>query len=62
MTLRVVFLDRASLSARVRKPACAADYVEYEKTAVDEIVPRLTGATVAVRLRCGRMFWRNSRS
>jgi glycerate dehydrogenase len=48
MTLRVVFLDRASLSARVRKPACAADYVEYEKTAVDEIVPRLTGATVAV--------------
>jgi glycerate dehydrogenase len=48
MTLRVVFLDRASLSARVRKPACAADYVEYEKTAIDEIVPRLTGATVAV--------------
>jgi glycerate dehydrogenase len=48
MTLRVVFLDRASVSARVRRPAGATDYVEYEKTAVDEIVPRLSGATVAV--------------
>jgi glycerate dehydrogenase len=48
VTLRVVFLDRASLKAKVRKPACASEYVEYEKTAVDEIVPRLAGATVAI--------------
>jgi glycerate dehydrogenase len=48
LTVRVVFLDRASLRARVRKPACASDYVEYEKTSVEEIVARLKGATVAV--------------
>jgi glycerate dehydrogenase len=48
MKQRVVFLDRASVKARVRRPACAADYVEHEKTAVAEIVPRLQGATVAI--------------
>jgi glycerate dehydrogenase len=46
--VNVVFLDRASVKARVRRPVCAADYVEYEKTAVDEIVPRLAGASVAI--------------
>jgi glycerate dehydrogenase len=45
---RAVFLDRASLKAKVRKPAGVTDYVEYEKTAVGEIVPRLRGATVAI--------------
>jgi glycerate dehydrogenase len=48
MTHRVVFLDRASLKATVRKPACANEYVEYERTAVQEIVSRLTGADVAI--------------
>ena len=48
MTLRVVFLDRASLKAKVRKPSCATEYVEHEKTAVDEITARLAGATVAI--------------
>jgi glycerate dehydrogenase len=48
MTLRVVFLDRASLKATVRPPACAHEYIEYERTAPQEVVPRLTGATVAV--------------
>jgi glycerate dehydrogenase len=48
MIHRVVFLDRASLKAKVRKPSCASEYVEYEKTAVAEIVPRLRGAGVAV--------------
>ena len=48
MTMRVVFLDRASLKARVRKPSAAAEYVEYEKTAVEDIVARLEGASVAV--------------
>jgi glycerate dehydrogenase len=48
VTQRVVFLDRASLRAKVRKPSCASDYVEYDKTSVEEIVPRLKGATVAV--------------
>ncbi len=48
MIRRAVFLDRASLKAKVRKPAGVADYIEYEKTAVDEIVPRLDGAAVAI--------------
>jgi glycerate dehydrogenase len=46
--MRVVFLDRASLKAKVRKPAVAAEYIEHEKTAVEDIVPRLAGATVAI--------------
>lgn len=45
---RVVFLDRASLKAQVRKPACATEYVEYQMTAPQQIVPRLEGATVAI--------------
>jgi glycerate dehydrogenase len=45
---RAVFLDRASVKAKVRKPAGVTDYVEYEKTAVGEIVPRLDGAAVAI--------------
>jgi glycerate dehydrogenase len=48
MTSRVVFLDRASLKAKVRKLCFAADYIEHEKTAPGEIVPRLAGAAVAI--------------
>ena len=48
MNHRVVFLDRASLKAKVRKPACASDYAEHAKTSVEEIVPRLKDATVAI--------------
>ena len=48
MIQRAVFLDRASLKAKVRKPAGVTDYVEYEKTAVGEIVPRLDGAAIAI--------------
>jgi glycerate dehydrogenase len=44
----VVFLDRASLKAKVRRPSFASEYVEHEKTSVGEIVPRLAGATVAI--------------
>src|SRR5579871_6043378 len=48
MSERVVFLDRASLKAKVRRPACASDYVEYEQTSAEQVVPRLEGATVAI--------------
>src|ERR1700754_3564834 len=48
MTQRVVFLDRDSLKAKVRQPSCATDYVEYAKTSVEEIVPRLKDATEAI--------------
>jgi glycerate dehydrogenase len=44
----VVFLDRASLKAKVRKPSCASEYIEYEKTAAAEVVPRLQGASVVI--------------
>lgn len=44
----VVFLDRASLKARVRKPSCATEYIEHQKTSVEQIVPRLAKATVAI--------------
>jgi glycerate dehydrogenase len=45
---KVVFLDRASLKAKVRKPAQAESYVEHAKTSVDELVAKLKGATVAI--------------
>jgi glycerate dehydrogenase len=45
---RVVFLDRASLKAKVRAPSGADEYVEYDKSGPDDIVPRLRGATVAI--------------
>ena len=48
MSYKVVFLDRASLKAKVRKPKDASEYVEHQKTSVDEIVPRLKGAAVAI--------------
>lgn len=48
MSYKVVFLDRASLKAKVRKPEDASEYVEHQKTSVDEIVPRLKGAAVAI--------------
>ena len=48
MTQRIVFLDRASLKATVRRPLCAAELVEYPKTALEEIVPRLENATIAI--------------
>ena len=46
---RVVFLDRESLKAQVRKPACASDYIEHAKTfGADETLARLRGASVAI--------------
>lgn len=48
MAHSVVFLDRASLKAKVRKPAQTERYVEHEKTSADELVAKLQGATVAI--------------
>jgi glycerate dehydrogenase len=48
MKQRVVFLDRASLKAKVRKPSSADEYLEYAKTAEDQIVAHLEDATVAI--------------
>jgi glycerate dehydrogenase len=46
--MRVVFLDRASLKAKVRPLAFPAEYLEHQKTDSHDIVPRLSGADVAI--------------
>jgi glycerate dehydrogenase len=48
MSQQVVFLDRQSVRANVRRPRCAADYVEHDKTAPAEVLERLRDATVAI--------------
>ena len=47
MNRRVVFLDRATLKAKVRKPN-GSEYKEYERTTEQEIVAKLSGAQVAI--------------
>ena len=48
MNHTVVFLDRDSLKATVRKPAQAERYVEHAKTSPGEIVAKLEDASVAI--------------
>jgi len=48
MSENVVFLERQSVKANVRRPRCAATYVEHDKTAADHVVERLRDATVAI--------------
>ncbi|HEX4584008.1 MAG TPA: D-2-hydroxyacid dehydrogenase [Burkholderiaceae bacterium] len=48
MKEHVVFLERQSVKADVRRPRCAATYVEHDKTAPDQVVDRLRDATVAI--------------
>ncbi len=48
MTQQVVFLDRQSVKANVRRPRSAATYVEHDKTSADQLVERLRDATVAI--------------
>jgi len=45
---RVVFLDRQSVKANVRRPRCAATYVEHDKTDPAQVIERLRDATVAI--------------
>jgi glycerate dehydrogenase len=46
--MRVVFLDRASLKAKMKPFAFRADYTEHQKTDVSQIAERLNGAEVAI--------------
>lgn len=48
MRQHIVFLDRATLNARVRSPAFGHSWEEYPVTQPDEIAPRLRTATVAI--------------
>ncbi len=47
---KIVFLDRETLAPqiRVRRPDFPHSFVEHERTATDEVVPRLAGATIAI--------------
>lgn len=44
----IVFLDRNTLRADVRRPAFAHRWIEYEKTLPREVVGRLAEATIAI--------------
>jgi len=48
MNQHVVFLERDSLKARVRRPDFEHSYEEYPCTRGDQVVPRLRPATVAI--------------
>jgi glycerate dehydrogenase len=46
----IVFLDRATVgpSVTITRPGFDHDWAEHERTAAEEVVPRLAGATVAI--------------
>jgi glycerate dehydrogenase len=48
LTMRVVFLDRDSLKAKLRRFAFPAEYVEHPKTDPGQIVARLNGSDIAI--------------
>ena len=48
MSHKIVFLDRETLDANVRKPNFPHEYTEYAQTAPDQIVERLNGATICI--------------
>ena len=43
MSHRIVFLDRETLDAELRRPSFPHDYAEYPVTAPDEIVKMIVG-------------------
>jgi glycerate dehydrogenase len=45
---RIVFLDRSTLEANVRRPAFEHEWTEYAMTAQALVVDRLRGATIAI--------------
>jgi glycerate dehydrogenase len=46
--MRAVFLDRATLKAKLRSFAFPAEYIEHAKTDASDIVQRLSGADIAI--------------
>jgi glycerate dehydrogenase len=48
MNQNVVFLERQSVKANVRRPRCAATYVEHDRTGADQVIERLRDASVAI--------------
>jgi glycerate dehydrogenase len=45
---QIVFLDRNTLRAEIRRPAFAHEWREYEETSAAEVSERLRGATIAI--------------
>jgi len=45
---QIIFLDRDSLIANIRKPAFAHHWRDYPATGPDQVVERLRGATIAI--------------
>ena len=45
---RIVYLDRNSIRAKIRRPAFAHDWVEYGRTSPDEVLLRLKGCSIAI--------------
>ncbi|MDE2608937.1 MAG: glycerate dehydrogenase, partial [Burkholderiales bacterium] len=47
---KIVFLDRATLAPqiRLRRPAFAHEWIEYDRTQPHEVAARLAGATIAI--------------
>ncbi|MBY6240939.1 D-2-hydroxyacid dehydrogenase [Methylosinus sp. Sm6] len=48
MSHKIVFLDRETLDADLRKPNFPHDYVEYAQSSPADVVERLKGATIAI--------------
>ncbi len=48
MSHKIVFLDRETLDANVRKPNFPHEYVEYAQTVPDQLVERLKGADICI--------------
>ncbi|HEY8214420.1 MAG TPA: D-2-hydroxyacid dehydrogenase [Methylocystis sp.] len=48
MSHKIVFLDRETLDANVRKPNFPHEYTEHAQTAPDQIVERLKGASICI--------------
>ncbi|WP_036293365.1 D-2-hydroxyacid dehydrogenase [Methylosinus sp. PW1] len=48
MSHKIVFLDRETLDADLRKPNFPHDYTEYAQTSPADVVERLKGATIAI--------------
>jgi glycerate dehydrogenase len=48
MVEKIVFLDRETLGATLKKPNFAHDYIEYDGTAPQETVARLADATICI--------------
>ena len=48
MSHKIVFLDRETLDANLRKPNFPHEYKEYAQTSPSEIVERLKGADICI--------------